>query len=99
MIMFLFRATFWMSLILLILPIDKSDIGPEVSESLSLGKVVELSGGLLSDMSQFCARKPELCDQGQDALYALGEKAKHASTLAFDYLNDATRDDGQDRDQ
>ncbi len=87
MIMFLLRSAFWLCLVILILPIDKEEIDPTITQSISAGSVLQLAGGAVSDISQICQRKPDFCIASQEAFMALGVKAHHFAGLAYDYFN------------
>lgn len=88
MIMFLIRTAFWLSLMVLILPIDKEKIDPTVTESISAAGALNLASGALYDLSGFCVRNPDVCKQGQEAFHAFSIKAKYVSGVAYSYLNE-----------
>ena len=86
--MFIFRVVFWLSLVVLILPVDKEKLDTTVSQSISTGDALSIAGGALSDLSGFCARNPDVCIQGQEAFVAFSVKAKYVSALAYSYINE-----------
>jgi len=69
---FLFRLTFWLGLVLLLLPRagshSASDIG--VIEAVSAAK------STVSDMRGFCERQPVACAVGTQTAIALGQRAQ-----------------------
>jgi len=87
MIMFVVRALFWLCLIVLLLPIDKDEIDPAVTQSISASSAFQLAAGAFSDLSEFCIRNPATCEQGAEAFAAFSIKAKYVSGVAYRYFN------------
>lgn len=87
MIMFLVRSMFWISLVVLLLPIDKSKVDTSVTSSISANGAIELASGTFSDIASFCTRNPQLCEKGYDAAHAFGQKAVYASSLLYEFLD------------
>jgi hypothetical protein len=87
--MFLIRAAFWLSLVLLILPGDPASgtDAPRVSLFQALGA----AQGIARDVSGFCDRNPEVCATGGSAAAVLGEKARYAYRLVRDYMDGGSR--------
>lgn len=91
--MFLFRVVFWLSLVVLVMPVDKDNIDSTTTQSISTGDALSFAGGALSDLSGFCVRNPDVCVQGHEAFIAFSAKAKYVSSIAFDYLNKQMQED------
>lgn len=91
--MFLFRMVFWLSLVVLVMPIDKDKLDSTNTQSISTGDALSIAGNALSDLSGFCARNPDVCVQGHEAFIAFSAKAKYVSSIAFDYLNEQLQED------
>ncbi|MBC7582319.1 MAG: DUF5330 domain-containing protein, partial [Tardiphaga sp.] len=72
---FLLRMAFWLGLVLVLLPRDKT---PESDKQPALGTsgAMSAAGAAVSDMSQFCTRQPAACEVGGHAATVLGERAK-----------------------
>jgi hypothetical protein len=81
---FLIRATFWFSLVLLLMPFggdgSSDDLGP-LQALLAAREAVQ-------DISGICERKPDVCKAGQSALHTIGVKAKASARFAYDMLGD-----------
>lgn len=88
--MFLIRTAFWISVLLLVLPLGggmKAD-GPNAQERASIDAMAALAaaGATISDMRSFCERQPDACDVGSKALQAMSERARTGAAMIQDYL-------------
>jgi Family of unknown function (DUF5330) len=83
---FLLRATFWLGLVLLLLP----NSGPKSVSSVQIGAADALSaaGAAVSDMRQFCVRQPEACIVGGQAASALSDQAQAGAKMLLELLHD-----------
>ena len=90
---FLLRMTFWLGVILVLLPSfapgDKSD-APAASSGaqLSAAEAVSAASSTVGDLSRFCTRQPEACAVGAEAAAVLGEKAQAGARILYRFLND-----------
>jgi len=84
--MFLLRITFWLSLVILLIPFG-TDSGSGATKGLSAMQAFSAAGAAVSDLSQFCSRQPDACVAGSQAAVALGEKAQTAAEMVLDFLN------------
>jgi hypothetical protein len=77
---FLLRMAFWLGLVLVLLPRDKtpeSDKLPQIGAS----EAVTAATAAVSDMSQFCKRQPAACEVGGQAAVVIGaQKLYHIIT-------------------
>jgi hypothetical protein len=72
---FLLRMAFWLGLVLVLLPREKtpeSDKQPQIGAS----EAVSAATAAVSDMSQFCKRQPAACEVGGQAAVAIGQRAQ-----------------------
>jgi len=92
MIMFFIRTMFWVSLIVLILPIDKTKPDATITQSVSTTGAIEIASGAISDLASFCGRNPETCEKGRDFANAFGVKAVYASGLLYKFLDEQFAD-------
>lgn len=72
---FLFRVAFWLVVVVLLLPSDpdgRTD-GPQVTFVQGL----EAVRATVNDMSQFCARNPDLCATGEAVVQIVADKARY----------------------
>jgi hypothetical protein len=89
---FLLRMAFWLGLVLVLLPRDKtpeSDKPPEVSVS----DAVQAATAAVSDMSQFCKRQPQACEVGGKAASVIGVRAEEGARKIYRSITDKKADD------
>ena len=101
---FLLRMAFWLGLVLVLLPRDKtpeSDKGPQIGTS----EAMSAAGAAVSDMSQFCTRQPAACEVGGHAATVIGERAKEGAKKIYQIITDKKPDttgsiggEGEDQD-
>lgn len=92
MFMFFTRTVFWLSLVVLLVPVNKDTVETHASQNVTAGDAISLASGALSDLSDFCVRNPEVCVQGHEAFIAFSEKAKYVSAIAYSYINEQLAD-------
>lgn len=86
---FLLRMTFWLGLVLVLLPRDKtpdSDKLPQIGAS----EAVQAATAAMSDMSQFCKRQPAACEVGGQAATAIGQRAADGARKVYGIITDKT---------
>ena len=84
---FLLRMVFWVGLVLVLLPRDKtpeSDKLPQVGAS----EAVSAATAAVSDMSQFCKRQPAACEVGGQAATAIGQRAQDGARKLYRIITD-----------
>ena len=84
---FLLRLVFWVGLVLVLLPRDKT---PESGKSPQLGasEAVSAATAAVSDMSQFCKRQPAACEVGGQAATAIGQRATDGARKLYQIITD-----------
>ncbi|GLK76450.1 hypothetical protein GCM10008171_17040 [Methylopila jiangsuensis] len=84
--MFLIRTAFWISVLMLVLPISVGS--PDGKDGASIDPLSALSaaGATVSDLSSFCERQPDACSVGSQALKLVGERARASAELVGGYL-------------
>lgn len=87
---FLLRTAFWVSVLLMFLPLGSGPKGegPSAQDKASIDGMAALAaaGATISDVSGFCARQPGACDVGQQALKMVGERAAAGAAAVQTYL-------------
>jgi hypothetical protein len=83
---FLIKSAFWLSLVLLLIPFDTVE-GGHKTDTVSPVTALLAAGEAASDIGQICARKPEVCTVGQEALHTIGVRARAGARLAYDMLD------------
>lgn len=77
---FLLRLTFWIGLVLVLLPTDNKPAAdsPKLPE-ISAGDAMSAAASAVSDFSQFCTRNPQTCaGVGGQAAEVIGHRAREA---------------------
>ena len=84
---FLLRMAFWLGLVLVLLPRDKT---PESDKLPQLGasEAVSAATAAVSDMSQFCKRQPAACEVGGQAAVVLGQRAQDGARKIYHIITD-----------
>src|SRR3978361_905708 len=84
---FLLRMAFWLGLVLVLLPRDKT---PELGKLPQLGasEAVSAASAAVSDMSQFCKRQPAACEVGGQAASVLSQRAQDGARKLYQIITD-----------
>lgn len=94
--MFLIRTAFWLSIVVLLIPIgDAQRADGDAGADLSTSEAITAARSTVSDLAGFCARNPETCETGSEALEVFTQKAQHGAKMLYEYL--AELDLGDDR--
>lgn len=86
---FLLRMAFWLGLVLVLLPTDKtpdSEKGPQVGAA----DAISAATAAMSDMSQFCNRQPAACTVGGQAATVIGTRAQSGAKKVYQFITDKT---------
>jgi hypothetical protein len=79
--MFLVRAAFWLSVVVIMLPADSEtgDKAPRVTafEAISAAQTA------VTDISQFCDRNPDVCVTGGSAFHVFADKVRFGAKMLF----------------
>jgi hypothetical protein len=89
---FLLRMVFWLGLVLVLLPREKtpeSDKLPQVGAS----EAVSAASAAVSDMSQFCKRQPATCEVGGQAATVIGQRAQEGARKLYQIITDKKSSD------
>lgn len=84
---FLLRMAFWLGLVLVLLPREKT---PESDKLPQLGasEAVSAATAAVSDMSQFCKRQPAACEVGGQAASVIGQRAQEGARKLYHIITD-----------
>jgi hypothetical protein len=85
--LFLLRLTFWLGLVLVLLPREKT---PESEKLPQIGatEAVQAATAAVSDMSQFCKRQPAACEVGGQAATVIGVRAQEGARKLYQIITD-----------
>lgn len=81
---FLIKSAFWLSLVLLIVPLggageDEPQVGA-IETFLAARAVV-------TDMANLCERRPQACEVGRSALHTIGVRAREGARIASEMFD------------
>jgi hypothetical protein len=84
---FLMRMAFWLGLVLVLLPREKT---PESEKLPQVGasEAVSAATAAVSDMSQFCKRQPAACEVGGQAATVIGHRAQEGARKLYQIITD-----------
>ena len=88
---FLLRMAFWLGLVLVLLPREKtpeSDNVPQIGAS----EAVSAATAAVSDMGQFCKRQPAACEVGGQAATVIGQRAQDGARKVYKMITDKKPD-------
>ena len=83
---FFVRAAFWLSIVIVVLPTPDSVKMPV--SNVGTAQAVSAASATMSDMRQFCVRRPEACEVGSAALTQFGYKAQASAKWLYGFLSD-----------
>ena len=83
----LLRMAFWLGLVLVLLPREKT---PEAAKAPQSGaaEAVSAATAAVQDMSQFCKRQPAACDVGGQAATVIGQRAQDGARKLYQIIID-----------
>jgi hypothetical protein len=84
---FLLRMTFWVGLVLVLLPREKT---PESDKAPQIGaaEAVQAATAAVQDMTQFCKRQPAACEVGGQAATVIGQRAQDGARKIYKIIID-----------
>lgn len=89
--MFLLRAAFWLSVVLVLLPTGGSKPDRDTADggaAVGALEAASAAGAAVSDMRQFCSRQPEACAVGTQALITFGHRAQAGAQMLYEMVSD-----------
>ena len=84
--MFLIKAAFWLSLVILLIPGDP-DTGREAPRVGAM-QAFSAAQATVADMGAFCERNPDVCATGGAVAQVFADKARHGAQLIYDYFSE-----------
>jgi len=86
---FLLRMAFWLGLVLVLLPREKTTESDKLPQ-LGASEAVSAATAAVSDMSQFCKRQPAACEVGGQAATVIGQRAQEGARKLYQIITDKT---------
>jgi hypothetical protein len=89
--MFLLRAAFWLTIVILLIPAD-----PQSGEAprITLVNAFMAARATVADLSGFCERNPDVCVTGGAAIDVFAEKAENGVRMLYRYFDEEDGEDG-----
>ena len=83
--MFLIRAAFWLTVIVLLLPADPpaGNTTPDVNAFQAIGAARDT----VADVSGFCGRNPDVCVTGNAVFDLISRKVRYGARKVGEYFN------------
>jgi len=90
--MFIIRTAFWLSVVVLLLPIggenQESPSGEPVEQTnLSAGDAINAAIATVGDVAGLCQREPEVCDAGSAVWQTFQMKARYGAEMLYRWAN------------
>jgi Family of unknown function (DUF5330) len=85
---FLLRMTFWLGLVLVLLPFGASQHSASDNE-VSAGEAISAASATVGDLRGFCGRQPDACAVGSQMASTLGYRAHAGAKILYDRLTEA----------
>ena len=85
---FLLRLVFWVGLVLVLLPRDKTPDQDKAAPQINASEAVSAATAAVSDMTQFCKRQPAACEVGSQAATAIGQRAQGGARKLYQIITD-----------
>ena len=84
---FLLRMAFWLGLVLVLLPREKTPESDKVPQ-IGASEAVSAATAAVSDMGQFCKRQPAACEVGGQAATVIGQRAQDGARKIYKIITD-----------
>jgi hypothetical protein len=84
---FLLRMAFWLGLVLVLLPREKTPESEKLPQ-IDASQAVQAVTSAVSDMGQFCKRQPQACEVGGQAATVIGSRAQEGARKLYQSITD-----------
>jgi hypothetical protein len=85
---FLLRMTFWLGLVLVLLPFGATQHNSSSSE-VSASEAISAASATVGDLRGFCGRQPDACAIGSQMASSLGYRAQAGAKILYEALSEA----------
>jgi hypothetical protein len=86
---FLLRMTFWLGLVLVLLPSGASQ-RPQGSQ-VAASDAISAASATVGDLRQFCARQPDACTVGSHVASQLGSRAQAGAKMLYEFVTETLK--------
>ncbi|MGZ5802767.1 MAG: DUF5330 domain-containing protein [Xanthobacteraceae bacterium] len=94
---FLLRMAFWLTVIFALLPmfVGRNEQPTQTAATkFNAGEAFTAATATVSDLSQFCSRRPEACAVGAEAMAAVGASAQTGVKIVLEYFQEKSATNG-----
>lgn len=85
---FLLRMAFWLGLVLVLLPSDKSSDQDKAPPQIATSDAISAATAAVQDVSQFCTRQPTACAVGGQAATVIGHRAQAGAKKLYGIITE-----------
>ena len=85
---FLFRMTFWLGVVLILLPSSSTQRGSSTND-VGTGDAISAASATVEDLRGFCTRQPDACTVGSHVATAIGYRAQAGAKMLYEVLSEA----------
>ena len=85
---FLLRMTFWLGLVLVLLPFGSTQHNSPGNE-VSASEAISAASATVGDLRGFCGRQPDACSVGSQVASAIGYRAQARAKILYEALSEA----------
>jgi hypothetical protein len=85
---FLLRMTFWLGLVLVLLPLGSAQRNASGND-VSASEAISAASATVGDLRSFCGRQPDACTVGSQVATAIGYRAQAGAKMLYDVLSEA----------
>jgi hypothetical protein len=93
--MFLLKTAFWLSLLILLIPVGK-EISAAGQGEISKVEAISAARAVWNDFSTFCERNQQACETGNRLVARFGDKARSGARMIHEYLDENLGRNGAD---
>ena len=83
---FILRMTFWLGVVLVLLPNGGSQ--PVPKSQVSASEAFSAAKGAVTDIQHFCERQQEACVVGSRTAVTLGQRAQAGAKMLYEFLSE-----------
>lgn len=88
---FLLRLAFWIGLVLVLLPTDKTTTDEKLPE-IGASDAMSAAASAISDIGKFCDRQPATCAVGGQAATVIGHRAQAGAKKVYQIITEKRPD-------
>lgn len=93
--MFLFKLTFWLGLVLILLPTGSKQHANE-TPPIKIAEAASAATAAVSDLSNFCTRQPNSCAVGSQVASVLAQRAQDGAIMVYEFITERRESEGDE---